>query len=71
MYHQILYKKPHSAHNIFFVPFPQQVEITFQHKIKWLVFVMEAECVYCAVRTESLNTTKAEYFFKVLNPVTF
>jgi hypothetical protein len=29
--------------------------ITSVYRINWLVFTTKVECVYCAVRTESLN----------------
>jgi len=33
----------------------EQTAIISLHKINWLVFIIETECVYCAVRTEYLN----------------
>jgi hypothetical protein len=33
----------------------EQTAIISLYSINWLVFVTETECVYCAVRTESLN----------------
>jgi hypothetical protein len=35
-----------------FVWISEQTAIISLHSIKWLVFITEAECVYCAVRTE-------------------
>jgi len=32
----------------------------------WLVFITETECVYCAVRTGSLNIILIEFIFKEL-----
>jgi hypothetical protein len=29
------------------------VTIIYLHRINWLVFVMETECVYCEVATEN------------------
>jgi hypothetical protein len=36
----------------------EQTAIGSLHSIQWCVFITEAECVYCAVRTESLNIIK-------------
>ena len=33
----------------------EQTAIISLHNINWLVFITEAECVYCAVRTGSLT----------------
>jgi hypothetical protein len=38
-----------------FVWVSEQTAIVSLHSINWLVFTTEAECVYCAVRTESLK----------------
>jgi hypothetical protein len=38
-----------------FVWISEQTAITSLYSINWLVFVTETECVYCAVRTGSLN----------------
>ena len=40
-----------------FVWISGQTAIISLHSINWLVFVREAECAYCAVRTGSLNAT--------------
>jgi predicted GNAT family N-acyltransferase len=40
-----------------FVWISEQTAIISLYSINWLVFVTETECVYCAVRTESLNAT--------------
>jgi len=37
-----------------FVWLSEQTAIISLYSIKWLVFVTETECVYCAVRTVSL-----------------
>jgi len=36
----------------------EQTTIISLYNINWLVFVTEKECVYCAVRTESLNVVQ-------------
>ena len=36
----------------------------FLYNIKWLVFITEAECVYCAVRTGPLNIIHLIFFIK-------
>jgi hypothetical protein len=38
-----------------FVWISEQTAIISLYSINWLVFITETECVYCAVRTESLN----------------
>jgi len=43
---------PHSVF-ICFVWISEQTAIIFLYRIKWLVFITKAECVYCAVRTGS------------------
>ena len=53
----------HSAfcpHSVFmcFVWIWEQTAIISLYSIDWLVFVTETECVYCAVRTGSLNTIR-------------
>jgi hypothetical protein len=44
-------------HSVFmcFVWISEQTAIISLYNINWLVFITESECVYCAVRTESLN----------------
>jgi hypothetical protein len=39
-----------------FVWISEQTAIISLYSINWLVFITETECVYCAVRTESLYT---------------
>jgi len=39
-----------------FVWISEQAAIISLHIINWLVFITETECVYCAVRAESVNT---------------
>ena len=39
-----------------FVWISEQTAIILQYSIKWLAFITETECVYCAVRTGSLNS---------------
>jgi hypothetical protein len=43
-------------HSVFmcFVCISEQTAIISLYSINWLVFITETECVYCAVRTESL-----------------
>jgi hypothetical protein len=36
-----------------FIWFSEQAEIMFIYRINCLIFITEAECVYCAVRAES------------------
>jgi hypothetical protein len=45
-----------SPHSVFmcFVWIWEQTAIISLYSINWLVFITETECVYCAVRTESL-----------------
>jgi hypothetical protein len=45
---------PHSVF-VCFVWISEQTAIISLYNINWLVFVTEMECVYCAVRTGSLN----------------
>jgi len=44
-------------HTVFmcFVWISEQIAIISLYNINWLVFIIETECVYCAVRIESLN----------------
>jgi hypothetical protein len=44
---------PHSVF-VCFVWISEQTVIISLYSINWLVFITEKECVYCAVRTESL-----------------
>ena len=46
---------PHSAF-MCFVWISEQTAIISLYSINWLVCVTETECVYCAVRTVSLDT---------------
>jgi len=39
----------------------------FRTQINWLVFITETECVYCAVRTESLNITQFNFRLSRVN----
>jgi len=55
----------HSAYRVHVVCLSEQTAI-IPHKI-WLVFITGTKCVYCAVRTESLNTIHVYFgLFKVL-----
>jgi hypothetical protein len=42
-----------------FVWISEQTAIISLYSIDWLVFITETECAYCAVRTECLNTIRA------------
>jgi hypothetical protein len=53
---------PHSVF-VCFVWISEQTAIISLHSIKWLVFTTETECVYCAVRTESLYTIQVHLVF--------
>jgi hypothetical protein len=48
---------PHSAF-MCFVWISEQTAIISLYSIKWLVFITETECVYCAVRTGSLTVSQ-------------
>jgi hypothetical protein len=56
-------------HTVFmcFVWISEQTAIISLYNINWLVFITETECVYCAVRTESLNVIQANRLFKGLS----
>jgi hypothetical protein len=47
-----------------FVWISEQTAIISLYRFNWLVFITETECVYCAVRTESLNTHSQANVFK-------
>jgi hypothetical protein len=49
-------------HSVFmcFVWISKQTAIISLYSINWLVFITETECVYCAVRTGSLNIIQAQ-----------
>ena len=51
---------PHSVF-VCFVWIWEQTAIISLYSIKWLVCITETECVYCAVRTESLNTSRVTW----------
>ena len=44
-----------------FVWIPEQTAIISLYNINWLVCITETECVYCAVRTETLNVIHASF----------
>ena len=50
-------------HSVFmcFVWISEQTAIISLYSIDWLVFITEMECVYCAVRTGSLNIIPVSY----------
>jgi len=43
---------------------PKLTAIIFLHNINWLVLIMEAEVVSCAVRSRSSNTDQFNEVFK-------
>ena len=45
----------------------ERTAIIFLYRINRLVFITEAEYVYCAVRTGSLNIIQVNYVFKGIN----
>jgi len=53
------------SHNVFmcFVWIWEQTAIISLYTINWLVFITQKECVYCTVRTGSLNVINANLFF--------
>ena len=52
-----------------FVWISEQTAIISLYNINWLVFIIETECVYCAVRTRSLKTVMVNLcFVPVSNP---
>jgi len=59
MYHQVehsaVLRSAHTAVFMCFVWISEQTAIISLHNINWLVCITETECVYCAVRTGSLN----------------
>jgi len=54
-----IYNSTFCPHSVFmcFVWIWEQTVIISLYSINWLVFITETECVYCAVRTGSLNNT--------------
>ena len=56
---------PHSVF-VCFVWIWEQTAIISLYSINWLVCITETECVYCAVRTGSLNVTQVIPCVKVL-----
>ena len=46
----------------------EQTAIISLYSITWFVFITETECVYCAVQTQSLNTTHILRVFKPVVP---
>jgi hypothetical protein len=50
-------------HSVFmcFVWISEQTAIISRYSINWLAFITETECVYCAVRSESLNLTDVQF----------
>jgi hypothetical protein len=56
-------------HSVFmcFVWIWEQTAIISLYNINWLVFITETECVYCAVRTESLYINQVIWVCRTLN----
>jgi hypothetical protein len=44
-----------------FVSISEQTAIISLYSIKWLIFITERDCVYCAVRAEYLNVDKVNF----------
>ena len=59
------------THCMCFVWISEQTAIISLYSINWLVFIIETECVYCAVRTGSLNETATVSSLKVKFQVTW
>ena len=58
MYHQFnIHNSAFCPHSVFmcFVWISEQTASISLYSINWLVFITETDCVYCAVRTGSLN----------------
>ena len=49
-----------------FVWISEQTAIISLYNINWLVFITETECVYCAVRTGSLNAVQVSLFGRAM-----
>jgi hypothetical protein len=43
----------------------EQTAIMSLYNTNWLAFITETDCVYCAVRTESLNLTQFKFYWKI------
>jgi hypothetical protein len=58
-----------SAHNAFmcFTWISDQTATISLYSVNWLVFITEAESVYCAVRTVSLNKTDTDSSLKEIS----
>ena len=70
MYHQLKHSGILcSAHNVFmcFVWISEQTAIISLYSINLSVFITEAESVYCAVRTGSLNQTDTVWYLRGYN----
>jgi hypothetical protein len=55
-----------SAHTVYLCVLygSQKRKIISLHSINWPVFITETECVYCAVRTEYLNTIQINFILQ-------
>jgi hypothetical protein len=51
----LIAKKERKPLHLCFVWFSEQTAVISLYSINWLVCITQTECVYCAVRTESLN----------------
>jgi len=58
-----IYNSTFCPHSVFmcFVWISEQTAVISLYSIHWLVFVTETECVYCAVRTESLYVIQVNF----------
>jgi hypothetical protein len=63
-----IYNSTFCPHSVFmcFVWISEQTAIVSLYSTNWLVFITETECVYCAVRTESLFIMYLLLVFKKL-----
>jgi len=48
-------------HYLCFLSFSQETTTIFVYNINYFIFIMEIECVYCAVRTGTSNTFHTEW----------
>ena len=71
MYHQVwhseILRPAHTVYLCVFLWISEQTAIISVHIINWLVFITEMECVYCAVRAESLNVTRCNFRLSRVN----
>jgi len=63
-------RSAHTAVFMCFVWISEQTAIISLYNIKWLVFITETGCVYCAVRTGYLNLIHVKFGISILNYAT-